>query len=83
MNMNFKSHDRHLNIVHFQKIKVFWNQLTEFYQIRPVPDRVWKKGRTLFCDHSSKKQRDNSFLGEISVNSGYISREFTSRFCRN
>ena len=38
--MNFKCRDRHLGILHFQKGNVLWNQLTEFYRIRVVPDRV-------------------------------------------
>ncbi len=31
MNMNFKGDARALNIVHFQKGNVFWNQLDEIY----------------------------------------------------
>ena len=42
--MNFKCRDRHLNIIHFQKVKVLRNQVAKFYQTRVVPDRVWKKG---------------------------------------
>ena len=40
MNLNFKGLDPWLKFVHFQKGKVFWNELTEFYQIRVVPDRI-------------------------------------------
>ncbi len=31
MNMTFKGNAQALNIVHFQKGKVFWNQLDEIY----------------------------------------------------
>ena len=44
MNMNFKRRDRRLNIVHFQKGKVLRNQLAELYQIRVMPEKLWKKG---------------------------------------
>ena len=62
MNLNFKCNDLHLNIIHFQKGKVFWNHLTEFYQIRAVPDRVWKKGRTLNDSQWFKRGFANTFF---------------------
>ena len=49
--MNCKCRDRHLNIIHFQKQKVLWIQLTEFYRKRVVPGRVWKKGRRLIIHY--------------------------------
>ena len=42
MNMNFKGDARALNIVHFQKGKVFWNQLDEIYHFSWVHKQTKK-----------------------------------------
>ncbi len=54
MNMNFKGDARALNIVHFQKGKVFWNQLDEIYHFSWVHNKKPKnfifKGNPLTDD---------------------------------
>ena len=45
--VNFKRRDRWLKFVQFQKLRYPRIELTELFQIRVVPDRGWKFGRTL------------------------------------
>ena len=44
MNMNFKGNARALNIVHFQKEKVFRNQLAELYHFSYEHKKLFSKG---------------------------------------
>ncbi len=72
MNMNFKGDARALNIVHFQKGKVFWNQLDEIYHFSWVhketkklhfqrePPIDWRIQITCLASYANKKRESQS-----------------------